>query len=69
LELLSIAQRGFDGQFYVNENCCSLLHLLAYFTKKHLPVELAYCEECQSIADAFRREKQVQGWTRDSGVA
>jgi putative endonuclease len=33
-------------------------------TRTHLPVELVYCEECQSIKDAFRREKQVQGWTR-----
>ena len=36
----------------------------ANFTKKHLPVELIYYEEFQRIDDAFRREKQVQGWTR-----
>jgi predicted GIY-YIG superfamily endonuclease len=36
----------------------------ANYTKKHLPVELVYCEECQCVDDAYRREKQVQGWTR-----
>jgi len=36
----------------------------ANFTKKHLPVELVYYEEYQRIDEAFRREKQVQGWNR-----
>ena len=36
----------------------------ANFTKKHLPITLVYYEEFQRIDDAFRREKQVQGWTR-----
>ncbi|MBV7269277.1 GYDIA family GHMP kinase [Winogradskyella luteola] len=33
-------------------------------TKKRLPVELVYFEEFQRIDDAFRREKQIQGWSR-----
>jgi putative endonuclease len=36
----------------------------ANFTKKHLPVKLAYYEEFQRIDEAFYREKQVQGWSR-----
>jgi len=34
------------------------------FTKKHLPLELAYYEEFERIDEAFFREKQVQGWSR-----
>jgi len=33
-------------------------------TIKRLPVELVYCEECDRIEDAYRREKQIQGWGR-----
>lgn len=36
----------------------------ANFTKKHLPITLVYFEEFQRIDDAFYREKQVQGWSR-----
>ncbi|SFI82957.1 GIY-YIG nuclease family protein [Nitrosomonas sp. Nm34] len=36
----------------------------AKHTIKRLPVKLVYCEECERIEDAFRREKQVQGWSR-----
>ncbi|GAB6278444.1 MAG TPA: hypothetical protein DCP10_07985 [Bacteroidales bacterium] len=36
----------------------------ANYTKKRLPVDLVYFEEYSSVADAFYREKQVQGWTR-----
>lgn len=36
----------------------------ANHTKKRLPVELLYVEEYLSIAKAFEREKQVQGWSR-----
>ena len=36
----------------------------ANYTKKRLPVELVYFEEYSSIADAFYREKQVQGWSK-----
>ena len=34
------------------------------FTKKNPPLRLAYFEEYSRIDQAFRREKQVQGWGR-----
>jgi putative endonuclease len=36
----------------------------ANFTTKHLPVKLVYFEEFKRIGPAFKREKQVQGWSR-----
>ena len=36
----------------------------AEFTVRRLPVALAYAEEHQTMVDAYRREKQVQGWSR-----
>ena len=36
----------------------------ANHTAKRLPVNLVYCEFFEHVADAFKREKQVQGWTR-----
>ena len=41
----------------------------ANFTKKYLPVELLYYEEFQRIDEAFYREKQVQGWSREKKEA
>ncbi|HNY31331.1 MAG TPA: GIY-YIG nuclease family protein [Fibrobacteria bacterium] len=35
----------------------------ANHTAKRLPVQLVHCEEYDRVDDAFRREKQVQGWT------
>lgn len=37
----------------------------ANHTKKRLPVTLVYFEEFQRIDEAFYREKQIQGWSRD----
>jgi putative endonuclease len=34
------------------------------FTWKHMPVQLVYKEEFSRIEDAFRREKQIQKWSR-----
>ena len=36
----------------------------ANFTRKHLPVKLIYLEEFLRIEEAFRREKQIQSWSR-----
>ncbi len=36
----------------------------ANYTSRRLPVKLVYCEEHERVADAFYREKQVQGWRR-----
>jgi putative endonuclease len=41
----------------------------AKYTKQRLPVKLVYCEEYPRITDAYRREKQVQGWRRDKRKA
>ena len=35
----------------------------ANYTSKRIPVKLVYCEKFDQIEDAFRREKQVQGWS------
>jgi len=36
----------------------------ANHTRKYLPVELVYWEEYNRIDVAFKREKQIQGWSR-----
>ena len=36
----------------------------AKYTARRRPVRLVYAEEFDSIADAYQREKQVQGWSR-----
>ena len=36
----------------------------ANYTAKRLPVKLVYAEYFDQVADAFYREKQVQGWSR-----
>ena len=41
----------------------------ANHTKKRLPVKLIYAEEFDRVADAFYREKQVQGWSRAKKIA
>ena len=41
----------------------------ANHTKKHLPIKLVYFEEYQRIEDAFYREKQIQGWSRQKKEA
>ncbi|MGB4777265.1 GIY-YIG nuclease family protein [Microbacterium sp.] len=60
-----------DGTFYVG-SCRNIdqrlwLHELgegAEYTKRRRPVKLVYHEEFTNVADAFAREKQVQGWSR-----
>ncbi len=39
------------------------------YTKTRLPVRLLYFEEFARVDDAFRREKQVQGWSRSKRLA
>jgi len=41
----------------------------AKHTAKRLPVELVYAEEYDRIDDAFHREKQIQGWSREKKEA
>ncbi len=37
----------------------------ANHTRKHGPVELLYYEEYRHVAQAYKREKQIQKWTRN----
>jgi len=65
-----------DGSFYTgstrdlprrlwqHENGMGARH-----TSKRLPVRLVYAEEFDHVADAFYREKQVQGWGRAKKIA
>ncbi|MEV8135367.1 GIY-YIG nuclease family protein [Microbacterium aurantiacum] len=39
------------------------------YTAVRLPVVLLYSEEYDRVEDAFRREKQVQGWGRAKRLA
>jgi putative endonuclease len=41
----------------------------ANYTRKRLPVVLVYYEEFMRIDDAFKREKQIQGWSRQKKEA
>jgi putative endonuclease len=41
----------------------------ANHTKKRLPVRLVYFEEFTTIGQAFRKEKQIQGWSRSKKKA
>jgi len=60
-----------DGSYYVGSTKNLELRLSqhqegvgAKYTSKRLPVELVYSEEYDRVADAFKREKQVQNWGR-----
>jgi putative endonuclease len=60
-----------DGSYYVGstKNLERRLSehqegLGARYTTRRLPVKLVYSEEYDCVADAFYREKQVQGWSR-----
>ena len=65
-----------DGSFYVG-SCRNLdqrlwLHDMgegAEYTKRRRPLKLVYHEEYTNVADAFAREKQVQGWSRAKRTA
>ncbi len=41
----------------------------ANYTKKRLPVDLVYFEQFDRIDEAFKREKQVQGWSKNKKEA
>lgn len=36
----------------------------ANYTKENAPIEIVYFEEFEKVQDAFKREKQIQGWSR-----
>jgi len=41
----------------------------ANHTRKRLPVELVYAEEYDRIDEAYYRERQIHGWSRDKKIA
>jgi type I restriction enzyme R subunit len=41
----------------------------ANFTANHLPVKMVYYETFDRIDEAFKREKQIQGWSRAKKIA
>jgi putative endonuclease len=60
-----------DGSYYTGSTTNLELRLRqhqegmgAQHTAKRLPVKLVYCEFFDRVADAFYREKQIQGWSR-----
>jgi putative endonuclease len=60
-----------DGSYYVGstKNIERRIYehqqgLGAKYTSNRLPVKLIYGEEYDRVADAYAREKQVQGWRR-----
>ncbi|TFD45388.1 GIY-YIG nuclease family protein [Cryobacterium frigoriphilum] len=66
-----------DGSFYVGSTWDIDRRLWqhnsgeggAAYTKRRRPVKLVYLEECPRIADAYAREKQIQGWNRAKRIA
>ena len=65
-----------DGSFYTGSTVDLELRITqhqkgfgANHTKKRLPVKLVYYETFQRIDDAFYREKQIQGWSRNKKLA
>ena len=41
----------------------------ANHTRKRLPIRLVYYKEFATIGEAFRKEKQIQGWSRNKKKA
>ncbi|MDJ0350632.1 GIY-YIG nuclease family protein [Cryobacterium sp. PH29-G1] len=65
-----------DGSFYVGSTWDIDRRLWqhnagegAVYTKRRRPVKLVYVEESPRIADAYAREKQIQGWNRAKRLA
>ncbi len=65
-----------DGSFYTGSTNDLERRLLehqngngANHTRKRLPVELVYSEEYERIDDAYYRERQIHGWSRDKKIA
>ncbi|CAO5016241.1 MAG: GIY-YIG nuclease family protein [Microcystis sp. M015S2] len=65
-----------DGSFYVGSTKNLPRRLWqhqngfgANHTRKRLPVKLVYAEYYDHVANAFYREKQVQGWSRAKKMA
>ena len=60
-----------DGSYYVGSTNDLQRRLLehqkgraARYTTRRLPVKLVFSEEYNHVAEAFKRKKQVQNWSR-----
>ena len=60
-----------DGSYYVGSTKDLKTRLIQHqngtgsmYTSNRLPVTLLYYEEYENVAEAFKREKQMQGWGR-----
>ena len=60
-----------DGSYYTGSTWDMEKRLVEHeiglgsnYTKKRRPVKLVFCEFFDSIENAFRREKQIQGWSK-----
>ncbi|WP_422080509.1 GIY-YIG nuclease family protein [Ulvibacterium sp.] len=60
-----------DGSYYTGSTVDLELRIQqhqngkgANYTKRRLPISLLYVEIFTRIDEAFRREKQIQGWSR-----
>jgi|688.fasta_scaffold1132658_1 predicted GIY-YIG superfamily endonuclease len=67
--------QGRPGQLYVGSTA-DLSQRLSYHnsgrcphTSKFRPWEVAYTEQFENEADAFKRERQIKGWTREKKEA
>ncbi len=65
-----------DQSFYVGSTYDLFMRLDQHqcgegcnYTKERLPVKLIYYEEFETVGEAFRREKQIQGWSRAKKIA
>jgi type I restriction enzyme R subunit len=65
-----------DGSFYTGSTKELALRIEqhkngegANFTANHLPVKMVYYETFDRIDEAFKREKQIQGWSRAKKIA
>jgi len=60
-----------DGSFYVgstrNLESRVTQHAAGFgaeYTRRRLPVELAWSHQCDRVDEAFALEKRIQGWSR-----
>ena len=65
-----------DQSFYVGSTSDLIIRFQQHqggdgsnYTKERLPVSLIYYEEFESVREAFKREKQIQGWGRAKKIA
>ena len=65
-----------DGTFYVGSTWDLERRLWQHsngfggaYTRRRRPVRLRYCEEYDRVDEAYRREKQVQGWNHAKRLA